>query len=527
MRDRSVLRSLLFMSTAAGALLLAAPGSSEAQIERDEAQPAGGEEPAAGEAQPGVAEGEPARAGESPWAVPPEGSCAPAGGLRGWPPGEDAPPVRFEPGDVVGVDKASLLEDYLPPEIWAQREKLFYEGMRLEIGPCFRDYSPPEFFQEATERFRGEARLTENGGLEGYTAGLPFAPGAIDADDPDGGQKWAWNAAYRYAGAGFRGDFRVVDIAGPDEEAEGYEGEIFKMQLAHRADRPGEGYRVLGPGDRVWAAGGELTLPFDAREYAWRQYRYAKHQVDADFTDEIQVYIPERRRVRRASAANVEGLYMPTFAFGSPASGGVLPFAGGSGGGGAPIPGGSGTLMERRSGFEGLELRPLLYRFRVLGLQDVLAPINAANPAYPEDEDRDFGPWGLSFASDRWELRRALVLAGRVQLSRGPEDEIERLVQYVDVQTLQPLYSVAYGGDGGVVDVGHFVGRWSGDRPDYPQWPDDPERPVRVIDPAGATFVSVNELGGWRRESWNVVSVPPEDRRVKEMISIQNLTQQR
>ena len=44
----------------------------------------------------------PALAG--PWDVPPEGSCAPTGGLRGWPPGADAPPVPFAPGDVIDLN---------------------------------------------------------------------------------------------------------------------------------------------------------------------------------------------------------------------------------------------------------------------------------------------------------------------------------------------------------------------------------------------------------------------------------------
>jgi hypothetical protein len=37
---------------------------------------------------------------------------------------------------------------------------------------------------------------------------------------------------------------------------------------------------------------------------------------------------------------------------------------------------------------------------------------NAANAAYPTEPNRDFGPSGLSWASDRWDLRRALVLEG-------------------------------------------------------------------------------------------------------------------
>ena len=116
----------------------------------------------------------------APWQVPPEGVCAPQEGLAGWPVGEDAPPIPFAPGDLLDVERLSLLQSYLPPEIWEHRERFFFEGMALEVGPCFRDYSAPAFFREATEKFRGQASLLENGGLANHTAGLPFAPETID-----------------------------------------------------------------------------------------------------------------------------------------------------------------------------------------------------------------------------------------------------------------------------------------------------------------------------------------------------------
>ena len=66
--------------------------------------------------------------------------------------------------------------------------------------------------------------------------------------------------------------------------------------------------------------------------------------------------------------------------------------------------------------------------------------------------------------------------------------------------------------------------RWSEDRPDYPKWPDDHERPVRVIDSVGAAFANIAEDGGWRRESWTIVSTPPTDRKLKRELSVSNLT---
>jgi hypothetical protein len=43
----------------------------------------------------------------------------------------------------------------------------------------------------------------------------------------------------------------------------------------------------------------------------------------------------------------------------------------------------------------------------------------------------------------------------------------------------------------------------------------------------GAAFANLSEDGGWRRESWTVVSTPPPDRTVKREISVSNLTKRR
>ena len=64
---------------------------------------------------------------------------------------EDATPwtPSFEEGDVITVDEIESLKPFLPAEFWSNRDFFFYEGMQLEIGPFFRDYSPPPEYQEA------------------------------------------------------------------------------------------------------------------------------------------------------------------------------------------------------------------------------------------------------------------------------------------------------------------------------------------------------------------------------------------
>jgi hypothetical protein len=462
-----------------------------------------------------------------PWALPAVGGCNPAGGRIGPGAAEDATPVPFATGDVFAVDKLNVLQNYLPAFLWQERDRFFYEGMRLEIGPCFADYAPPAFFRDATAANAGKASLDEKGGLAGYAAGLPFAPDRIAKDDPQAGLQWFWNVQERYQGAGFRGRFRVTDLVGRIGRAEPFIGDMFKLIVSHRADLPAPDHEWSGARGNVWVAGGLFESPFSAREYAWRQYRNVENLTSVRRSDDLHAYLPQWRRVRRMNANDVEGLYMPSFSVGV-VQNSSLPLGGGAGSAGgvagaAAVGGDGGTIQTKRSGYEGLEFRPNLYTAKVVGIHDVLAPINLRDPVWPAAPDRDFGPWGLSFASDRWDFRRALVIEA-VQREASGASENARQVLYVDLQTLQPLFTATFDTKDEMTNVGIFAGRWSETREDYPRYPDDPKREVRVIDSVGAAFANLAESGSWRRESWDNVSTPPPDDELKRLTSTGQLT---
>ena len=162
----------------------------------------------------------------------------------------------------------------------------------------------------------------------------------------------------------------------------------------------------------------------------------------------------------------------------------------------------------------------------MLGLHDVLTPLNSVSTSYPESPDRDFGPWGLSFAGDTWDLRRALVLELTKKEGVGSEIEARQTV-YLDLQTLQPLFIATFDEKGEMTNVGMYAGRWSDDQEDYPRWPDDPDRAIRVIDSVGAAYANLAEQGSWRRESCNNVATPPPDGEVKRLLSVNQLTKRR
>ena len=115
----------------------------------------------------------------------------------------DGAAPTFQEGDVITFEKIDALRRYIPDEFWNNRDFFFYEGMQLEIGPFFRDYSPADAFKAATKKYAGTARIGPDGSLENFAAGQPFPMESIDClGDPQAGAKIMWNFDYAWNGSG-------------------------------------------------------------------------------------------------------------------------------------------------------------------------------------------------------------------------------------------------------------------------------------------------------------------------------------
>jgi hypothetical protein len=438
-------------------------------------------------------------------APPDEGDCPTvSGGSTGSGDGEprDAVAVTLREGMVLTGNDLLILRQLVPKEIWAHREAFFFEGMRMEIGPCYRRYPLPGFFVQAGAKHAGEARLEDDGSLSGHRAGVPFPPESIDPEAADAAARWAWNLELRFRGGGHRGHFRVMDFPRRDSAVLTYEGDFFLLPTSGRADLPDDGYTVASGHKYWWIAGGRFTKPFDVRHVAWRQFRSKSALKRYEEPDDTFVYVPEMRKSRRASTTWVDGLYFPTYSVAAQGGGGPISFGAGSIN---PTASRSAAITTHAyRGFEGLSLRPNAYHWRMRGTQDVLAPINASRPGFPGSPDRNFGPAGLSVASDRWEPRHAVVIEGAL---RRNDEAIRTVTYWVDYQTLQPLFRLTRTSKRRLLDIQIFVHRFSGDQPSYPEWPGGV--PALVFDPvAQVSYDAVHGGGGWRRESYDLLSLP-------------------
>ncbi len=321
--------------------------------------------------------------------------------------------VPFEEGDTISFDELDKLKAYLPPEFWKHREYFFYEGMQIEVGPFFRDYIDASVYREATERYKGASSIGKDGALVGYVAGRPF-PGEIDCKgDPQAGLTIIWNFMKRWNGDGANASYFYSYWDLGEQLPLYYEGTSKIIQLSNRP----EPQYLATNGDifknekRLSAYGIEVDAPFDARGILLMTYRYKASDASLDKTknDDTWVYLPDLRRVRRISSAQrTDAVAGTDFTFDDLVS------------------------------FSGI---PPQYEWLCLGEQDTIAPFNTAVWAYPYDENHNFGPYGLSYADDRWEVRHAWVI--RFDPKNNDHPYAYKDI-WIDQQTYEPMYSFAY-----------------------------------------------------------------------------------
>ena len=413
--------------------------------------------------------------------------------------GAPQPEPAFREGDVIGQAEIDKLRPFLPEAFWKHRELFFFKGMQLAIGPTMADYSPPEVWQQASREHAGEARIGPDGSLENYTTGRPF-PEAIDcAGDPDAGVKIMWNFHYQWDGAGGDAHFLYSYWDRGERLPLYYEGRARYVKLARRVEpqyRP-TGGDVFGGDDRKNAGGPAVEKPFDARGIELLTYRYkASDRPRADArNDDTWVYLPSTRRVRRISTAQRSDAVS-----------------------------GTDFTLDDLFSFDGIVPQ---YEWTCLGESRMIGPMNTRVRAYPYATDHDFGPNGLSYANDRWELRDAVTIRMRPKNADHPYAHKDIVL---DKQTLTAMYSFAYDRNGALWKIITHNKRWSEDHTltgaYYQSWEGVPEpRDLHIV---SDTIANVQTGTGNRIEFWDRVGTPMQSRgQIRRFIDVGRLSKGR
>ena len=150
------------------------------------------------------------------------------------------------------------------------------------------------------------------------------------------------------------------------------------------------------------------------------------------------------------------------------------------------------------------------YTWKCLGEQDVLAPFNTKVKGYPYEKDQNFGPYGLSFANDRWDLRHAVIVG---MDPRNADHPYSRKDIYIDKETLQPLYSFAYDQKEELWKILYHNHRWSGDETLTGKWFEDRESAgAALISVVADVIINVQTGTGNRIEFWDARHGPRGER---------------
>jgi hypothetical protein len=412
---------------------------------------------------------------------------------------QDAAGPSFKEGDVISFEKVDAIKNYVPKEFWDNRDFFFYEGMNLRIGKANADYTPSAAYQDATAKNDGKTSIGPDGSLVGYVSGQPFPMAKIDCKgDPNAGVKVAWNLDHRWDGEGGDAKFIYSYWDRGERLPLYYEGKSRRVWVAARVDPEytATGGDVFRGEQRKRVNGIEVEAPFDSRGLTLLTYRYkaSENALANTQNDDTWVYSPTLRRVRRISSAQR-----------------------------ADAVAGTDFTLDDLNSFDGIVPQ---YEWKCLGEQDVIAPMNSQVDAYPFDKDHNFGPFGLSFADDVWDLRHAIVMQFEPRASDHP---YSKKVIYVDEQTAEPLYSFAYDRKGELWKLIWHNHRWSQDpkfATIYTAWAGvaEPRDVMTVSD----IIVNVQTGTGNRIEAWNRNGVPFDSKgALRRYVDVNRLTKGR
>ena len=200
----------------------------------------------------------------------------------------------LKPGDTIG------------PENWEKARGMVGEnlltrikqGYTLRIKPG-RSIGVPKEFNVATTRYSGQVKLESNGELLNYVAGLPFPN--VHLDDPQIGLKMAWNFYWRWVGDDYKtgggtGGGKIIRYAiekdGSERRAEVLHHTIKTRGRVTLDSKPRlDGYEHID-----WMQLRADEYPRDTAGTTTLEIRYA----DAKREDDLYIYVPSIRRVRRA-----------------------------------------------------------------------------------------------------------------------------------------------------------------------------------------------------------------------------------
>ena len=192
------------------------------------------------------------------------------------------------------------------PQNWQAVKGMVGENLldRIRTGYSFQLNEPrprraPKEYMLATDKYSSQVALGSNGELLNYVAGIPFPN--VKPNDPQGGLKLAWNFARRWVGDDFKEGggtltgkamSQTIEKDGSERKSEVIRHEIKARGRVTVEPRPSiPGYEHID-----WMIIRADEYPRDTSGTTTLETRY----IDPNRDDDLYVYVPSIRRVRRA-----------------------------------------------------------------------------------------------------------------------------------------------------------------------------------------------------------------------------------
>jgi hypothetical protein len=146
---------------------------------------------------------------------------------------------------------------------------------------------------------------------------------------------------------------------------------------------------------------------------------------------------------------------------------------------------------------------------------------------YPYEKDHSFGPYGLSFADDRWELRDVWLVR---MTPKNQDHPYHHKDIYLDQQTFAPMYSFAYDRKDELWKIIWHNKRWSQDESLtgewFPGWKEVPNPRALVV--VSDIIANVQTGTGNRIEFWDAHGTPLATKgKIRRYIDVGRLTKGR
>lgn len=341
------------------------------------------------------------------------------------------PPVK---GTVVNFGEMNTLRPWMVPGLF---DEMLFPETEVTIQETIA-YTFHKSFVDATKHHAGESAIAADGALENYSAGQPFSHEQIMAADPEkAGYMIAWNRVNRWRYYGYKMSGGEILYLGsksgdaPLDKDRGLNGggsldraltvEFQSAILSHLPMLKSQNYRMEG-GDSKTTHYKEYFGFLAPHNVAGTKF-VVERMLEPHADDQVNIYSPTERRVRRFSAKERADSFM-----------------------------GTNFTLDDVEGFSG---RTLDYEWKFLGTKKVLAVSDSAH-----EEPQYFGPYSR-VPHDRWQLRDCYVVEATSVWEGHP---YKKRIIFVDAQTFNIAMQVVVNRKDQLWKVFFMTYKWRGSK---------------------------------------------------------------